>query len=106
MKTAAERDILAAVLIAVTALPGVMMHRTNTGAARMESGRMVQFGVPGTPDIVGCVRGRYVGIELKAARGRQSPGQVRFQAACEAAGGQYILARSVDEVMRALGVNT
>ena len=97
-----ERDVLAGVLIAVTALPGVMAWRSNTGAAVNAWGRKVQFGLPGTPDILGCVRGTFVGIEVKSATGRQTLEQVRFQAQFEASGGLYILARSVDDAINGL----
>lgn len=38
-------------------------------------------------------------VELKAAAGRQTPAQREFQEAVEAAGGIYLLARSVEDVM-------
>jgi hypothetical protein len=41
---------------------------------------------------------RNVALELKAAKGRQSPEQKAFQANWEEAGGLYFIARSVDEV--------
>ena len=41
----------------------------------------------GTPDIVMCWRGRLVGIELKAGRGRMSPAQRETHDAITLAGG-------------------
>ena len=98
----AERDILADILIAVTAMPDAFLIRTNTGQARTASGKQVRFGRPGQPDIVGCVRGRYVVIEAKTQRGTQSAHQRNWQANVERAKGLYILARSVEDVMAAL----
>lgn len=57
---------------------------------------------PGDPDIVACVGGRFVGIEAKTWRGVQSAVQRTRQHQIEAAGGIYVLARSVDDVRQAL----
>ena len=56
------------------------------------------FAKPGDPDIVACVRGRFVAIEAKSAVGRQSAVQKERQAQIEEAGGTYILARDLEEV--------
>ena len=63
---------------------------------------------PGWPDFI-CILpgGRFCGIELKTDKGRLSPAQEAFQAACDEAGGLYIVCRSVDQVdfaLRAHGV--
>lgn len=58
----------------------------------------------GTADIVAMWNGEAFAIEVKRVGGRQSPEQRAFQAAWEEAGGWYILASSVDDVMRELGV--
>lgn len=43
-----------------------------------------------------------IAVECKSACGRQSPAQREFQRKWEAAGGLYVLARSVDELRTAL----
>ncbi len=53
----------------------------------------------GTPDIVLCWKGRLVGIELKAGRGRVSPAQVETHDAITLAGGVVTTCRTLDEVM-------
>lgn len=60
------------------------------------------FSKPGDPDIVVCYRGRYVAIEAKAPRGRQSEIQKLRQEQIEGAGGVYILARTVEAVTSVL----
>ena len=95
--TQSEHDIQALILIYVTSLPDTFAFRMNTGKARM-GGRFVTFGIPGQPDIFAIIRGRFVGIEVKTATGRQSKDQQNWQRNCERAGGLYILARSVDDV--------
>ena len=53
----------------------------------------------GTPDIVMCWRGRLVGIELKAGRGRVSPAQVETHDAITLAGGVVTTCRTLDDVV-------
>lgn len=98
----AERDIQAEILVAVTSLPGAFFVRQNTGAAKSAKGKLIRFGRPGQPDIVGCYHGRYVAIEVKTKSGRQSPEQRRYQEIIETVGGVYILARSKDEAVEKL----
>ena len=54
---------------------------------------------PGLPDIQAVKDGRTIYIEIKRPGGRQSPGQKKFQQELEAAGGIYIIAREVDDLM-------
>ena len=49
--------------------------------------------------LVAIKGGRVVHIEVKKPRGKQSEKQERFQAELEGAGGEYLLARSVEDVM-------
>lgn len=58
---------------------------------------------PGVPDIVGCYQGRMLAIEVKTDRGRVSEHQQRFIDNINAAGGLAFVARSVDDVIVALG---
>ncbi len=52
----------------------------------------------GTPDFVLCWRGRLIGIELKAGRGRLSPAQRETHDAITLAGGVVTTCRTLDEV--------
>lgn len=47
-------------------------------------------------------RGRFVGLEVKTARGKLRASQVAWSKACEAAGGVYRVCRSVDDALSAL----
>ncbi len=53
---------------------------------------------PGLSDLVAAKDGRVVFIELKRPTGKQSEKQRAFQRKLEAAGGEYIIARGVDDV--------
>lgn len=54
----------------------------------------------GGADLLVVYRGNAFAIEVKRPDGRQSPEQRAFQAAWEEAGGWYILASSLDDVVR------
>lgn len=56
---------------------------------------------PGLSDLVAVKGGRVVHIELKKPTGVQSERQIRFQAELEAAGGEYVLARGIDDLRKA-----
>jgi Holliday junction resolvase len=58
---------------------------------------------PGLSDLVAVRGGRVVHIEVKTPKGVQSDKQKRFQRDLEAAGGEYILARSVADVEHLAG---
>jgi hypothetical protein len=81
--------------------PVAIFWRQNTGAART-AGQVVRFGVVGQPDIAGVVRGRYIGIEVKTAKGRQSREQVSYESTIAVVGGVYVLARGLDDVLIAV----
>lgn len=60
------------------------------------------FAKPGDPDIVVCYKGRYVAVEAKAPKGRQSSIQRIRQKQIEDAGGIYVLARTIEDVSEVL----
>lgn len=87
---------------------GIFHYRQNTGAFQSQykgKNSFVKFGTPGAPDIVMVVDGVYVGIEVKDSARTCSPidllneNQKLFKQNLERAGGKYIIARSLDDVM-------
>lgn len=60
------------------------------------------YGRPGEPDGIVCYKGMYVAVEAKTYEGTQSTIQKLRQKQIEAAGGIYILARSVEDVAKIL----
>lgn len=77
--------------------------KNDTGAAKsMDGKRIIRFGCPGSPDIIGCLDGRFIGIEVKTPTGSQEESQVKFQAVFERAGGIYIIARTAEEAVERL----
>jgi hypothetical protein len=59
---------------------------------------------PGISDILGVYRGTFLAIEIKAPRGHASPLQIEFLKRVKEEGGIAILAYSVDDVIRGLGI--
>lgn len=97
-----ERKIKAEILVAVTAIPEGLFWNNPTGTLPTSHTTHIKFGLVGSPDVLGCYRGRFVGIEVKTATGRQSDHQKTFQRVFERSGGIYILARSVQDALAGL----
>jgi len=74
-------------------------YRNNTGAFKTQTGGFYRFGAVGSPDIIVIFKGQYIGIEVKGLKGKQSDNQKVFQARLEAAGGKYILAYTLEDVI-------
>ena len=87
-------------------LRGAFAWRNNTGVARLTGKggktRPVFYGSVGSPDVLAIMQGRFIGVECKSAKGKQSDTQAAWQAECERAGGVYVLARDVDDVAKAI----
>lgn len=100
-----EGAIARKILLAVQTRYGLdclaWINRTGT-ALSMDGARTIPFGFLGSPDIIACIRGRFVGIEVKTATGTQEKSQENFQREFERAGGLYILARTPAQALAAL----
>jgi hypothetical protein len=81
-------------------LHGILFHDVpNQGTYNAKRDRYMSFkGTAGAPDLVACVKGLYVGIELKAPGRTQSLYQKDFQQRIEKAGGIYLIARGVEDL--------
>lgn len=83
----------------------IFHFRANTGAVKADyfgKKRLIRFGTPGCADILCCFRGRFVGIEVKSEKGKQTKLQQMWQESLENAGGLYILAFCLEDVTNAL----
>ena len=96
-----EQGVLNAVLKVLRYHPQVSWAvRMNSGAFKDSRGQFVRFGFPGCPDILGqMVDGRFLAIEVKAAKGRLTDDQEFFLAKVRANGGVSGVARSIEEAM-------
>ena len=99
-----EKDIQKQIADWLT-LRGIFWYRNNTGAVAGEykgRKRFIRFGSAGAPDIVCVIKGCYIGIEVKRPGGKQTPDQAAFQDQLILAGGNYVLAESLEDVKDAL----
>jgi len=97
-----ETRLLHAILREFATRPGIRLWRNNTGATRIGD-RVISYGLKGSADISGIRDGgQRIEIECKSATGKQSPEQIAFGAMITKLGGLYVLARSVDDVEKAL----
>lgn len=103
-----ETKIQNDILVALSTFPGMIVWRSAVGNGWVRTGngfRPMRFGgIPGQADIIGCWRGRFIAIEVKTKdrRSKKSAEQEAWGNAIIAAGGLYIVARSVDEALDGL----
>ena|SRR3990167_8183091 len=71
----------------------------NVGIFNKKTGSYIPSTVKGLPDIICVIDGKYIGIEVKSKIGKQSEDQKNFQKNLIKAGGMYILAKSVEDIM-------
>lgn len=101
-KSPAEKQIQNEILRAFGARSDMRLWRANAGVAKRGK-RVIRFGVVGQADLTGILPdGRRLEVEVKSDAGRQSRAQRDYQAMIERFGGVYVLARSVDDVWRAI----
>ena len=75
---------------------GIYFRRLNVVSAHRHKNPLCL----GVPDILAMTKGRVLFIEVKQAKGKMSDEQLDFQINAEKNGQNYILARSVDDVVR------
>jgi len=87
-------------------IPDAFCWRQNVGAAKVTGRggkeRLMRFGFPGISDIIGSYKGRFLAVECKIKKRKQSPDQIKFQQRVIASGGIYILAYTLGDVIRGL----
>lgn len=78
----------------------IYFFRSAAGAILTDTGRYFKTGRAGTPDITCCWQGKYIGLEVKTSKGRQTPTQRQAQVEIETAGGHYYIVRGIEDVER------
>lgn len=102
-----ERDIQAAIRLALGQRTDVAVWRNNVGLAERD-GRLVRYGLlEGSADLVGLVRmpdgvGRFFSLEVKTARGRLTPAQVAWANVVRGYGGFAAVVRSAEDALAAV----
>lgn len=87
-----EKDIVAAILRHLKHRPRCFAWKTHGG----------MYGTAGIPDIIACVDGRFVSLEVKQPGGKLSRLQAATLGKIRAAGGVAAMVTSVEEAKRAL----
>lgn len=82
-------------------IKNIFHYRNNTGSFNRDN-HFYRFGAVGSPDIICVIKGQFVGIEVKKKGNYQSVSQKQFQTSLEKAGGKYILAYSLEDVINNL----
>lgn len=101
LTTPTEAQIQRAILQYLRLL-GAFAVRVNTDATKIGD-RFIRFNdAVGCPDILVCLGGRFVGVEVKRKGGRLRPEQAACMDSIRKAGGLAFVARSVDDVHAAL----
>jgi len=77
-------------------LPHSYLWSNQTGVSRT-GGRWIPFGEKGSPDIIGCIRGQFIGVEVKVGKDKWRDDQKAFCERIKKAGGYYFLVKSVDD---------
>lgn len=93
--------------LALGSEPDLLLMRNSVGVAEhvREDGSVykVPYGLgPGTPDLVGILKGRWFALEVKDGSGRPSAQQVRVHKLWERFGTHVIVVRSVADAITAL----
>ena len=98
----AERDTLRACMMYLAGTGVLCWRSNNTGIYSEKRGCHIFHGTKGVPDLIGVLPGgKFLGVECKSDKGRQSDSQKEMQQRIEAAGGLYILARTIDDLQKA-----
>lgn len=102
--TAAHSALIADILHTFGGRPNVRLWRANVLVARTRTGQVVRAGVKGQADISGILApsGKRIEVEVKTGGATTSEAQRNWRAMMEKFGALYVLARSVDDVRRAL----
>lgn len=93
-------------LLEISKLPWVRVWKNHRGQAQTIRGQWMNFGIPGQADITGIVKNERTGhgirteIECKTGTGRQEPDQINFERMILKMGGQYRVAKSVDDAVK------
>ena len=82
---------------------GLMFWRSNSGSLFLR-GRHINLGPLGCADISIIIPplGRFVGMEVKSAKGKIRPEQVTYAAGLTQVGGLYFIVRSVQDAKNAI----
>lgn len=84
-------------------LKRIFHYKNNTsGIYVKKTGSYIPSQSVGAPDIVCVINGQYVGIEVKQPGCKLSPHQEAFRDSLQCAGGKYLVAYSLEDIIKIL----
>lgn len=97
-----EKDIQHAIIERLAWSKNVYFLRSNSISGQIirpdGSRGWIKNAKRGSPDIILCKSGLWIGLEVKTKEGRQSPEQKQAEEEIRNCGGLYFVVRSVEEV--------
>lgn len=95
-----EQNLQQKIRLAVGSMPGVVCLRNSICAGKTVDGRYIVGGCgEGTSDLLLCVNGHFVALEVKSLSGKARKTQLAFIQAIRQCGGTAEIVRSVDEAV-------
>lgn len=106
--TQAHNKLINEILATYGSAPNFRIWKNDVGVGRsLDSDRVLRWGLKGSADIIGVgFGGKFIAIEVKTGRAKQSTQQKNFQNMVIAMGGIYIVARSVLDVRDMINKNS
>lgn len=100
VKPETANKITANVLRALNLQPNVVAYRVNNTGIWDEKKQLFRRAntQKGLPDIFACIRGRFVGFEIKAGADKQSTEQKIVEQEIKLAKGDYVIIRSTSDI--------
>lgn len=89
------------ILVELSKNPNIRVWQNASGVAKsMDDERVIKYGLNGSADIIGIIAplGKFLAVEIKTGKARQSIQQIKFQEMITTRGGIYILARSISDL--------
>lgn len=109
MNVPTESQIVRAILDGL-AYKGVMAWRNNVAPIPVRRGKAIvgmrrcDPHIKGMSDVLAVMDGKIIGIEVKTEKGKLNEDQLAWAARFTKAGGRYLVARSWDDIEKALGL--
>jgi len=105
-KKPSESSALTDAVIKYIKLHGGVAYRINTvGVYDEKLGGLRNSGMKkGLPDVIGIYKGRFLGVEIKVGKDRQSDHQKDREVEINQAGGVYLIAKTFDQIKPLLDV--
>ena len=101
MKPQPKESLIQSAILAYLSARRIYAIRVNSGRIKIDR-RLIKLGDAGTPDIIACVAGAFIGFEVKSATGKVTELQAECHERIARSGGVVFVVRSVDDVRDAL----